>query len=316
MLYLIAIVLALGPALGWIYIFNKQNPETRKAIFLTFVAGMLSTAIILVYKYFWDEAVNLIFFEVKAVSFKESIMNIFEYETMGLLTKAASEGIFKAILGTFFIFIGVGALEEYAKHWVVKTFDHSFFRSIDDVIELSIVAALGFAFVENVLYFVNHWHDLSSAQLAFFVFFRVTIVTMVHVLCSGVFGYYYGLAYFAGPVLKDEEREGRKLFFTKTFHKIFHLKSETIFRDEKILEGLIISIGLHAVYDFVLQLNLTFASIFSWIGLNIPINIPLHVIIMPLYLIGGYFYLMYLLQKKEDHKKFGKLVLREEYVAE
>ena len=136
-IYIIAFLLAFIPAMIWIYIFNKQNPETKKVIALTFFAGMISTFIILLYKYLWGESVNLIFFEIKSVSFKQSILDIFEYRSLGLLTKAASEGFFKAILGTFFIFIGVGAMEEYAKHWVVKIFDRNFFRSIDDVIELS-----------------------------------------------------------------------------------------------------------------------------------------------------------------------------------
>ncbi len=316
-LVLISVILALVPALIWLYIFNKQNPETKKTLFITFLAGMFSTVIILFYKnYLWGKAVNFIFFELHGLNFKLNIANLFDYESIHLVEIAAKEGVQMAILAVFFMFVGVGAMEEYIKHWVVKVFDKPFFRSIDDVIELSIVAALGFSFVEDILYFINYWHDMTTMQFAVFAFFRVTVVTMVHVLCSGIFGYFYGVAVFAGPVLKDEMRDGRKHFLLRWFHKVFRFKTKNIFRDEKIMEGLFLSIMLHAVYDFVVSLSFTFTDLFKLIGLNIKFDLGIHVFIMPLYLVGGYFLLLYLLNKKEDHKKYGKLVLREEYIQE
>lgn len=314
--YAIATILAFVPAVMWIYLFNKHNPENKKTIVITFIAGMFSTAIILVYAQFWNHTVNLVFFEFTPVSFKNSIANMFNYEGLHILKSHALDNVPMAILATFFLFVGVGAMEEYAKHWVVKICDRPFFRSIDDVIELSIVAALGFAFAENILYFTSKWDQLGSTQFAAFVFFRVTVVTMVHVLCSGIYGYFYGLAYFAHPVLQDEMKAGKKFFFTEKLHKILHMKTETIFKEEKIMEGLLLAVILHALYDFILDLNLTVGDLFAWVGLDVNINIALYTIAMPLYLVAGYFYLAHLLDKKEDHKKYGKMVMRQEFVME
>ena len=61
-----------------------------------------------------------------------------------------------------------------------------------------------------------------------------------------------------------------------------------MFYEEKLLEGLLLAIGLHALFNIFLEMNMTF-------------------MIVP-FLIGGYLTLNYLFAKKENHKAYGKLL--------
>jgi RsiW-degrading membrane proteinase PrsW (M82 family) len=103
---------------------------------------------------------------------------------------------------------------------------------------------------------------------------------------SGIFGYYYGIAHFANPMLQEEIRQNRH-HWTIWFHKITSFGKVKMFHEEKILEGLIIAIGLHSIFNVFLEMNLTF-------------------LIVP-FLICGFVTLNYLFALKENHKKFGKL---------
>lgn len=304
---IIPTIVALIPSMIWIFIWNKKHPEEKKKIFLAFLAGGVSVIPILLYQKLWGATGNFIFFKIEAVGFQKNISDIWGASSQSQLLSIAQDGVLTAILGIFFVYISVGLMEEYAKFFMMKKFTRKYFRSIDDVIEFAILAALGFAFVENIFYFTTYikMNGLQDIGFGQFVVIRVTIVTMVHVLCSGILGYYYGLAHFAHPVLQDELNAGKKLFFTKTFHKILHIRSETIFRDEKMMEGLIIAIFLHALYDFIMETNWVIGGV-----------LPLSILLMSIYFVGGFSYLSYLIKQKEDMKVFGKLVIKEEFEKE
>lgn len=269
---------------------------------LTFVAGMASGAMILAYQYFWGERFDLVFFAIEPTNFSASIK--------------ASMGV--TALSYFLIYLSVGFIEEYAKHWVVKKTDHRIFESVDDVIEFSIIAALGFSFLENIGYFfmVILRDDHETLHSLFLV--RSVFVVFIHILCSGIYGYFYGLGHFAAPILKEREKSGRLTLIPEIFHRIVHLRKATVFRDEMATLGLIIAMTLHGAYDFLLEME-TIGNLASYMT-NTPMpstvaNIRLHVIMLPILLIGGYLYLMYLLRKKEDQQCFGHLVIKEEYIV-
>jgi RsiW-degrading membrane proteinase PrsW (M82 family) len=166
----------------------------------------------------------------------------------------------------------------------VKATDKKIIHSIDDAIEMSIMAALGFSFAENILYFYNIISGRGVEDILFPFVFRSLFSTFAHIMFSGVLGYYYGVALFATDELKDEHNEKRWLF-TRWFARLLHFKKETVFHEEKIAQGVLIAIGLHAVFNIFLEMNWTF--------LLVP------------YLTGGYIYLNYLLSKKEDIKIYA-----------
>lgn len=275
---LIVFTIAIIPALIWLYLFLKKHHENKWLILLTFIGGMLAARLILIYQGYWDQTINLIFFKVDPVNFKDNIKGLFST---------------RPVLALFLSFIGVGVIEEYLKFWVMRFINHRFFKSIDDVIELAIISALGFAFFENIIYFTRHWDSLSTGNFFIFASVRVTIVAMVHMLCSGILGYYYGLAHFASPMLKIHHIKKKHHPILSFLKRLIHIRRSEVFRDEMVVIGVLLSMGIHGLYDFLLSINVTL--------LGIPLVLP----IMFIYFFGGYWYLNTLLEKKDLQLKLG-----------
>lgn len=268
--YVFFVVLAILPVTVWLYIFLKHQREKPFLVFLSFIFGALTVVPVFVLQY--------------------EILRIESW--LGSLLS-------NLIFTIFITAIWVGLYEETVKHWVVKIVDRRIFRNIDDAIQFSIIVALGFSFLENALYFHSIWGNPQIDNFWFYYLFRSIGSMFLHILASGIFGYYYGLAYFAKPVLQHEIRAGRSFIFTRKLHQILHLKSVTVFREEKITEGLILAVFLHAGFDFCMSMShnaVATNSIFAmrfWLIIVVPI------------LITGYFYLTSLLDKKENHKIYN-----------
>jgi RsiW-degrading membrane proteinase PrsW (M82 family) len=277
--HLIFVGLSLVPILIWLYIFFRHQRENKLLTVITFLGGMLAVVPIFV-------------LEVEILRIENWLIGTTSILLFGILFKN----------------LWVGVYEEVAKHWIVKAVDRKLFRNIDDAIQLSIVAALGFAFLENTKYFYDIWNSSNpeiAADFWFVCIFRSIGSVFLHVLASGVFGYYYGLAHFAKPVLRDKLAQGKKFIFTKKMHRILHFKSETVFREEKILEGLIFAAGLHGLFDLMAEMSQHYADTGSlfWSKIWLAGSIPL--------LMGGYFWLINLLDKKENHKIYGEVEERD-----
>ena len=269
-------LLAIIPAFIWLYLFLREHHENKWLVLLTFIGGMVAAKLILVYQGYWDTTINFIFFKVEPVDFAENIKMLFSNDPL---------------LALFLSFVGVGVMEEFVKFWIMKFINHNFFKSINDVILLAIISSLGFAFFENILYFVNNWDSLSTGSFFAFVILRVTVVTMVHVLCSGILGYYYGMAFFSSPMLKIQRMKNKRHPILKFLKKVFRIKKSLVYHDEMLVIGLFSAMFLHAIYDFAFSINI-----------NI-LGLPLHIPIMLLYFFGGFWYLMHLLKKKDHHLK-------------
>ena len=268
--HLLFIVLALIPVLAWIYLFLRHQPENKVRVALTFGAGMFAVIPIFVFQQ--------------------------EIGRIGDFLASVGGG---AILTIALAALWVGVYEETAKHWIVKKVDDGFFSSIDDAIQYSIIGALGFAFLENILYFHSIWNNPLIDNFWFYYGFRSMGSMFLHVFASGIFGYYYGVAHFAQPVLQDKLRLGKRFPLIGWLHRVLHLKSETLFHEEKILEGLLLAAVLHGTFDFLMGMSQHYSNEGSpmaaqlWLTLAVP------------FLVGGFFWLTYLLDKKEDHKQYG-----------
>jgi RsiW-degrading membrane proteinase PrsW (M82 family) len=273
-LKLLLIILASVPVIIWMYIFFRHKRENIFLAISIFLAGMLAVIPIFVFQH-----------EIARIG--------------GILENLFANVVLVALLTSLW----VGFYEETSKSWIMKISSKSFIRNIDDAIIFSIIVALGFAFIENVLYFVKIWNDpaIDESIRWFYVVFRSIGSMFLHILASGIFGYYHGIAHFAKPVLQDQLASGKHFIFTKWIHQILHLKSETVFREEKIFEGLLIAASLHATFDFFMSMSQHFTDIDSEIFAKIFLlaSVP--------FLVGGFFWLTYLLDKKEDHKDYGGL---------
>lgn len=190
------------------------------------------------------------------------------------------------------------------------------FRSIDDTISIAILSAIWFSFVENIIYFWYRWwvisdslwvgsfFEVSFSHISWFLWFvliRVSVVTMIHILCSWVFWYHFWLAHFAKPELIDEIRRWRQHKIILFLHRILKTPEDKIFMTEQLFIALFLSILLHWIYDLVVQVNI---SIF---------NFPIVAIIMPLYFFGWFVYLFSLLDDKNNKKEIWVLHLKEDY---
>lgn len=238
-----------------------------------FIAGAISVVPLLGYKYLWQFFPWINAFQY-AHPFKDDLIG---FSTLTLIP-----------VEVLLTFLFVGILEEITKFTAMRiTSIRHKLVSVDDAIEMAICAALGFAFAENILYFYNIMASRGPDNILLPFIFRSLFSTFAHLMFSGIFGYYYGLAHFAGPVLQDEHFKNRWPIF-RTLAKIFHLREDVGFKEEKLVQGLLAAVVLHALFNIFLEMNWTF-------------------MIVP-YLTGGFILLNYLLEKKEDHKEYGLLV--------
>lgn len=264
--------LAAFPAGAWGYIFYKKQPEDRKHTFLTFLVGALAVFPLLLYKYLWK------FFP--SINIMEYSKN-FENDLVGI------SGFAMIPVSVIIMFLFVGVIEEIMKMSAVHAVDDNRIRDIDDAVMFAILAALGFAFTENILYFYLIWAKQGPENLLIPFLFRSLFSTFAHILFSGVFGYYYGVAHFAKPLLQQELRNHRHTFWD-WYYKVFRWKTAELFHEQHMLKGLTIAVVLHAVYNIFLEMNWTF--------------------IMVPYLVIGYLYVSHLFKVKENHKKLGLLL--------
>jgi len=265
-----SIGLALIPAILWGTFFYKKNPEDKRLLFLTFFLGALSVFPILLYKFSWTY-----FPWLNAFEFANRFDHIIGFA--GIILPIS-------VIITFMI---VGVIEEVMKLLSVKLVDDDKFDSIDDSMEYFIVAALGFSFTENILYFYTIWNTMGTENLMIPFLFRSSFSTFAHIMFSGILGYYYGIAHFAKPILQDKIKS-KRWHWTILLHKIFSFRRERLFYQEKLLEGFLIAIILHAVFNIFLEINLLY--------MLIP------------FLIGGYITLNILFAKKNSHKNYRLLL--------
>lgn len=263
---ILAAILALIPAMVWGWIFYKKQVGMKKMTMVTFAAGALFVTPLLFYKYLWQ------FFPwLDAFKYTEKFSDdVIGFANFGLIP-----------LDVLLTFMIVGIIEEAAKLWAVKATDRGKICSVDDAIEMSIMAALGFAFAENILYFYNIISSRGVENLMYPFVFRSLFSTFAHVMFSGVMGYFYGMAVLSKNIMAEPSNK-RKWPFITTFARMIHFKKEILFHDEKVAEGLLIAIILHAVFNIFLEMN--------WVFLLVP------------YLTAGYIYLTHLLTKKEANK--------------
>lgn len=186
----------------------------------------------------------------------------FEYVTMSmmialliygerLLEKIFDISIVHSIVGVI-MFLAI--IEEYVKHLTVRFIDDKKIKDVDDAITMSIVVALAFSFVETIIYAINVG-DLSL------VLPRALLSMPIHVIASGIFGYYYGLAKLAAP-LTAAGHEGKwySLKF-KWIHTVLRLRKSEVYEEEKTAQGLVMATLFHTIANVLFELNLAYITV-------------------------------------------------------
>ncbi len=260
-LYAISAVLAFLPVLVWFSVIFKRTK--RKALqFLIFFGSIFSVVPVFIIQYF-----------------------IHLFPGFDIVTFLQGQ-IHNQNLGLVILFIGVGITEEIVKQGLVRMVDRRYLliQTISESIQFSLVAALGFSFAENIFYIYNIWQSLGIQQLFIAYFFRSIFTTCAHLIFSGFFGYYYGLAKFSLNIREESRWVGKKMYFTNAIARILNMPKSQALKEVMILKGLCIAILMHMSFDFLLELNQIIPSV--------------------LFVAVGYYFLRRLLKQKA-----GRLIL-------
>ncbi len=170
-------------------------------------------------------------------------LNVFEraqaiYETLTIVIDALLEEIIK--LSLLICFLRVTKLV----------------HTIGDAIIYSVLAGLGFAYIENVIYFVRGYNENEFNIFINVMIFRTIVLSIGHMAFSGIFGYFYGLSKFGLPVYEEQKWEGKHLFISRAFAKLFHIPVYTIFSVVIFLEGMFLAMLTHATFNSFLGFGL------------------------------------------------------------
>ena len=145
--------------------------------------------------------------------------------------------------------------EELFKHLTVVLFGKDKIKSVSDSIELHIIAALGFAFIENIYFFLNQLQNLQtiiSPENIEFILYRTIIVTLMHLLASAIFGFFYAFSLFHPSKVSIAYlfQRNAKLSFVAKFEKFLVLEEEKgLYVIRKWLEGFMFAMLFHLFYN-------------------------------------------------------------------
>jgi protease PrsW len=122
-------------------------------------------------------------------------------------------------------FLVVALTEESLKFWVVKkfAFKHPKFNEVMDGITYCIIASMGFAILENIIYTLQYGWGTGVL--------RAFTAVPAHALFSGIMGHYIGIAKFT----KDKAQVKRLM-----------------------RNGLIAGVFFHGLYDFLLMSGISY----------------------------------------------------------
>lgn len=323
----VAAVVALVPAAVWCMLFLKYHRERVDSVVLMFFAGMLATVPILFYDALVRRGTELEFFlfRITPQSFNRASQAFIQGQFPG-------GGLRTALVASLLSFLIVGLIEEVSKYWVLRKSGQRTFSSIDDVLQLSIIVAIGFAFAENIInpvYFTGFVREYllypSSRDIIGFltnVLGRSVLTTMVHVVSTGILGYFLGLAIFAAPWLSGERRKGHMHRLLLSVHRLLRLPETSVVRTELILTGLFFAILLHGAFNFLVTLPdllpahpQTIGELLGF-GPALLRRIPLLLLPSLFYVVGGFWLLTELALRSENQEERGHPVVQEVFVRE
>ncbi len=215
---------------------------------------------------------------------RDNTIEIFRKKTKKILEEPLlflSVGVLLGIFAYFmaehlhtkvWFFVVVGMLEEFVKHLIVRFSDDEKIRSIADAVSFSIIVALGFAFIENIIYFMNfdEIFETSAGEIGIFFALRSIFPVLGHICFSAILGYFYGVAHFSDEIYLEESRH-KKHPLLQWIHQILLIKGTTLLHQEKMLEGLLFAMGFHAIFNSLLEFELLswlvpfLVVLFSWV---------------------------------------------------
>lgn len=214
-IYPILIFFGLAPSIIWLLFFLRKDklPESKRMILKIFFFGMLSTVP--------TALIELGFFE-----------------------KVGGLNLPPLLFAILYAFLGIGFVEEMLKYLVVKkmVLNHHEFDEPVDMMLYMIIAALGFAALENLLILLPMSANFQFFEVAFVSIFRFIGATFLHALCSGLLGYYLALSFFQTENKIKLAVKG--IFWATLLHGLYDFSIMKVEGSFKFVLPVIILIGL------------------------------------------------------------------------
>jgi hypothetical protein len=196
---------------------------------------------------------------------------------------------------------------------------------------MAVIVAIGFAFAENVLnssYFLGFVREYltEASEPQWWIFLgnvsgRSILTTMVHIVSSGVLGYFLGLSIFAKSYLTDVHKRGEASLFADLSYWLFRIPPKKAFRVQVMIVGLILATLLHGFFNFMVTLPdmlpnnpETFGDLFGFGSGNVLHLVPILLLPSFLYIVGGFWIFTTLFYKQESMKERGRLVNTDTFV--
>ena len=238
----VMVLLAGLPAIIWSIVLFRGRKTSRWLLLSAFFLGTLTVLpLILLYDYLW-------------VKFPVLDLN-----------RAISENIVASALAGLAALVLAVILEEIVKSGVVRILGktRSGIQTINDAVKVSILAGLGFAFSENIFYFWNAWASGGLADLLPQLIFRSLFTVCMHMVASGVFGYFYGVAKFSHPIMETRLFEGQGSKGVYIFSKILGTDEAHAFAELTMVKGIIAAILVHAGFNISMEYEQFFPGVGS-----------------------------------------------------
>jgi hypothetical protein len=136
-------------------------------------------------------------------------------------------------------------------------------------------------------------------------------------------GYFVGLAFFSSSVLRDQFAAKKFHPILETLHRIASIDSDKIYRKLMMVYGFAAAILLHGFFDFIVTLPevvpgnpTTVGALLGLVPSSFLHALPLTLLPSLFYVIGGFWILTYLFEKKENMKEFGQVIESETVIDE
>jgi RsiW-degrading membrane proteinase PrsW (M82 family) len=276
---LIAIALALVPVFIWSYIFFDDARKQYKLLFaIVFLSGTLTVLPILGIQWAYFE---VIFGKIGLIK------SIPGADFVGALKSWAGPAAW-----VFIVYAFVATTEEIVKFYIVRISDNKhpeLISNINQALKFGILSGLGFAFSENILYFIKAYTEQGQQGLLTTFIFRSTFTVCAHLCFTGIFSYYYGMSKFSQDFVDFKKWTGQKI-------SVNEYQST---RNKYIFTGLSLSIILHAAFNITLELG---ANADPFIIAGRSVN--LYLVSVILLVIGMFLFLQYLLSRKTGNLTF------------
>jgi len=232
-LWIISFVLSLVPVAIWLYILFKDRKHEKKILLLMFSGGIIAVFTVFALQFAWGYLPEL--------------------DPFLWIERNISDPTYYYVT----IFVAVGVMEELVKQMLVRYVDSKkvLIQTINDSIRFSFAAALGFAFAENIVYFFAVMQNATVQEVVITILFRSIFTACGHMIFAGIFGYYFGIAKFSIDISAQKEWQGKRHLSTMAISRIFKISYAHALRETKILQGLFLAMGVHAVFNYLLQMN-------------------------------------------------------------